>query len=666
MLQRRPASTWTSFLALLLLSAVAPTRASAITSAACISDRGFEEPALPAGFRAFDYNPEGTVWSYTGGAGVSRAPNALSPTRPPEGNQSAFLQNEAGPTSICRQLDGLVADTTYHLTFWYGGRAGQPNTVGCSFCQGANPFAVRINGNTIATFEAGDIPIESYASTTLEITPDGGQTELCFVSLSTGLRERTTFFDDVKIEECSATKLFIVSSQGEQSPGDVSNQVFRYAIGGPTDEPVLETAIRHPNLSNPCGVAVGPDDELFVFNLLQHMPGQGSVSRFTDPAELHPFNGSISSAFFSGPEHGAFRERELFIAQRFADNVIRFIIAGNGTATFNGFITEGLSNNAARGVAFSPDGGELFVSECCSFNRIYRYLIDSSGTATTNGFIDAASLDSPQGMAFSPWGELFVGNDGNSTIARFVFDGSGNARANGVISGNGAFLPRSLAFSPWGELFAANAGALTVSRWRFDNQREAIANGTFATRTLSCDLAFVAGERDPAATPTPTATEAPPTPTDTPTRTDTPTQTDTPTATETPTATIGITPGTPTPSPTGPTVTPTFTRTATPTRTDTPTRTETATRTPTSTATITPTGTITPPTATPTGQIACVADCDNSGTVAVNEIITCVNIQLERIDLSVCPACACDGEVVNISCLITGVNALLGGCPLLD
>jgi hypothetical protein len=59
----------------------------------------------------------------------------------------------------------------------------------------------------------------------------------------------------------------------------------------------------------------------------------------------------------------------------------------------------------------------------------------------------------------------------------------------------------------------------------------------------------------------------------------------------------------------------------------------------------------------------CIGDCDGNGSVAVSELVTCVNIALDRTDLSICPACACNGELVNVSCLITGVNALLRGCP---
>jgi hypothetical protein len=642
----------------------------AVTSSACVSERGFEEPALAAGFRAYIYNPTGTPWTYVGGAGISRPPNSFTPNRPPEGDQAAFLQNEAGATSICRELSGLTASTVYHLTFLYGGRAGQPNQVGCTFCNGANPFDVRINGATIATFTS--IPLETYVSTTLEFTASGGSTELCFVSLSMGVRDLTTFFDDVKIEECSATKLFIVSSQGEQSTSDPSNEVFRFAIGGPADDPVLETAVRHTSLDHPFGLAFGPDDEMFVINRGMGQTGQGSISRFHDPTGLHPFNATILSPFFSSPQYANFRDRELFIGQRFADNVIRFLIDQSGNASFNGFITDGLGNDAVRGVAFNPSGDELFVTECCGVDEVNRYLIDASGDAVPNGTITGNGLSSPHDLVFSDWGELFVGNDGQNTISRFVFDGAGNASANGVISGNGLNRPASLAFSPWDELFAANLGDPSVSRWRFDGSFNAMANGTFVTRTTNGDIAFVAGDDLPIDTPTPTTTGGA-VDTPTPTATEGPVDTETPTATSevtvatlTPTPTDDVTPpSTSTPTATSdmtpdPTLTPTDTE---PVSTSTPTATRTATVTGTPpTATPTTTGTITPPTPTPTGEAVCVGDCDENGVVLVNEVIVCVNIALERAALSSCPACACEDNLVNISCLVTSVNALLRGC----
>jgi hypothetical protein len=60
----------------------------------------------------------------------------------------------------------------------------------------------------------------------------------------------------------------------------------------------------------------------------------------------------------------------------------------------------------------------------------------------------------------------------------------------------------------------------------------------------------------------------------------------------------------------------------------------------------------------------CAGDCAGDGNVAINELITCVNIALGSAPLSNCLACDPDGGgSVAINELIAAVNAALGGCP---
>jgi hypothetical protein len=62
-------------------------------------------------------------------------------------------------------------------------------------------------------------------------------------------------------------------------------------------------------------------------------------------------------------------------------------------------------------------------------------------------------------------------------------------------------------------------------------------------------------------------------------------------------------------------------------------------------------------------QAPCAGDCDGSGTVAINEIITCVNIALGSAPVSSCMACDVNGDsMVGINELIQAVNAALVGC----
>jgi hypothetical protein len=62
---------------------------------------------------------------------------------------------------------------------------------------------------------------------------------------------------------------------------------------------------------------------------------------------------------------------------------------------------------------------------------------------------------------------------------------------------------------------------------------------------------------------------------------------------------------------------------------------------------------------------ACVGDCDGSGDVTVNELITMVNIALGSALVSTCPAGDADGSGdITVTEIIAAVNNALGMCPL--
>ena len=68
------------------------------------------------------------------------------------------------------------------------------------------------------------------------------------------------------------------------------------------------------------------------------------------------------------------------------------------------------------------------------------------------------------------------------------------------------------------------------------------------------------------------------------------------------------------------------------------------------------------PTAT-SGPIACVGDCDENNVVVVNELVTGVNIALDRAEVTACPDFDVDDSgSVTVNELVSGVNALLRGC----
>lgn len=78
-------------------------------------------------------------------------------------------------------------------------------------------------------------------------------------------------------------------------------------------------------------------------------------------------------------------------------------------------------------------------------------------------------------------------------------------------------------------------------------------------------------------------------------------------------------------------------------------------------ATPTPTDSAATPTATPAS--ACAGDCDASGAVTVSEVVTLVNMALERAPMDRCAAGNIDRDQrITINEILTAVNRVLRGC----
>jgi len=112
--------------------------------------------------------------------------------------------------------------------------------------------------------------------------------------------------------------------------------------------------------------------------------------------------------------------------------------------------------------------------------------------------------------------------------------------------------------------------------------------------------------------------------------------------------------------------TPTDTPSATATEVETPTPSATATQTATVTDTATPTPTATTtetatPSSTPT-RPPCAGDCDGGGSVAIDELVTLVNIALGTAAPEACPSGIPAGAPVDIALLVRSVRGALEGC----
>jgi hypothetical protein len=66
----------------------------------------------------------------------------------------------------------------------------------------------------------------------------------------------------------------------------------------------------------------------------------------------------------------------------------------------------------------------------------------------------------------------------------------------------------------------------------------------------------------------------------------------------------------------------------------------------------------------PPTPVSCRGDCDGSGDVAINELITLVNIALGNAPISSCVAGDADeSAMITINEIVAAVNAALSGCP---
>lgn len=261
-------------------------------------------------------------------------------------------------------------------------------------------------------------------------------------------------------------------------PDDLAGALYRYAIM-PGADPVLTATIPVPSASS---VAMSPKGELFTSTT---SPPQ--IYKVTSPLAIPTVKGPL--AIGGQSVLGRFDIKTLF----FVDDDLGLTSPGMSNAWFLRFDTQGspaiswgLPGMAAlpscAGVLWNPATRVLYVSQLFpSGGTIQAYRIGGDHSTTRLADITGNGLGGPDGLAFSPWGELFVANYYAGTISRFTLDAQGSATANGTLAGNGMTNPTSVAFAPWGELFVGNQGTGTLSRFTFDAAHASAGQGTFQT-----------------------------------------------------------------------------------------------------------------------------------------------------------------------------------------
>lgn len=255
--------------------------------------------------------------------------------------------------------------------------------------------------------------------------------------------------------------------------------VHRFAIEGDA-QPALIDTISAPDAT---GLALNAAGELFV----ARCSAAGEIRRFLSPLAEPEANGSIVEIGTQYPQAMSFVDDELWVANASYNacdtgpqSIVRLAFDGNGVADVAGSV-DGLIG-ANRGMMWSAQRRELFVSQCYPVNTIQRFEVDENHAVTPLPSIAVAG--NPHGMVLSKSGELIVALAGSpvggTSLARFTLGSDGSATSNGTITGNGINVPIGLVFAPWGELFVVNQGDASLSRFTFDNAQQAVPNGNFA------------------------------------------------------------------------------------------------------------------------------------------------------------------------------------------
>ena len=165
----------TAFLDAVSVAASAPPPA--------LGDPGFE--SVPVG-DGFAYDPTGSAWTFSGGAGVSGNGSGFTSGNPiaPQGSQVAFLQEQGAATQVVSGWSG----GSYVITF----DAARRGNYG-----GIENFEVTVDGVVVATFTPSTTSYQ-LESTSIFTVAAGSHT-IAFVGLNSAGGDDTDFLDAVSI-----------------------------------------------------------------------------------------------------------------------------------------------------------------------------------------------------------------------------------------------------------------------------------------------------------------------------------------------------------------------------------------------------------------------------------------------------------------------------------
>ncbi len=180
---------------------------------------GFEAPSVGTGSSAYQYNPSGSAWTFTGSAGVAGNNSAFTSSNPaaPAGTQVAFLQW----TGSVSQTTTLTAGT-YTLNF---DAAQRGNSQASS-----QTFQVQVDGATVGTFKPTSTSYAAYTTNAFTVT--AGTHTIAFTALDPSGGDNTAFVDQVQLNTATVAPSSGLQQGGFETPNvGTGTSAYQY---GPT------------------------------------------------------------------------------------------------------------------------------------------------------------------------------------------------------------------------------------------------------------------------------------------------------------------------------------------------------------------------------------------------------------------------------------------------
>jgi streptogramin lyase len=204
------------------------------------------------------------------------------------------------------------------------------------------------------------------------------------------------------------------------------------------------------HLNVPLGLAFDISGNLYAVN-----NGDNTISKFNS-AGVYQTNGSIGSTHLYAPSclTFSFDNSGVLYVDGGVDSsntqVQSFIAKYNSSGLYLSSITTNTNLNYPRGIAFDPFGNLYVANAGKNTISIFNPFGGYQGSITTN-------LKGPRGIAFDSLGNLYAAN-ANNTISKF--NSAGLYQSSISIGLNG---PSGIAFDSSGNLFAANTNNNSIS-----------------------------------------------------------------------------------------------------------------------------------------------------------------------------------------------------------